>query len=201
MMSDAAAALDLAIATRDDAEAVAQVRVAAAGALTAAHGHGHWSGEATRAGVVVGMLHAQVWLARHDGEPVATFRLSTRKPWSIDRARFPACARPLYLTDMAIVPAWQRRGVGRRCLAQAIAAARAWPADAIWLDAYDAPAGAGDFYARCGFVEVARATYRGVPLRFFAYAVTYAAASAAEHPRHCGERDGGRVVEDAEQAP
>ncbi|MGZ8455532.1 MAG: GNAT family N-acetyltransferase [Gemmatirosa sp.] len=173
MMSDAGVAdvLDFAVATRDDAEAVAQVRAAAARALTAAHGRGHWSGEATRAGVVVGMLHAKVWLARHEDEPVATFRLSTRKPWSIDRTRFPACAHPLYLTDMAIVPAWQRRGVGRRCLATAIAAARAWPADALRLDAYDASAGAGEFYARCGFVEVARATYRGVPLRFFTYPI------------------------------
>jgi GNAT superfamily N-acetyltransferase len=168
---DAADALAFAVAAREDAEAVARVRVAAARALTAAHGHGHWSGEATRAGVVVGMLHAKVWLARHRGEPVATFRLSTRKPWSIDRSRFPACARPLYLTDMAVVPAWQRRGVGRRCLATAIAAARAWPADALRLDAYDAPAGAGDFYVRCGFVEVARATYRGVPLRFFTFPI------------------------------
>lgn len=172
MSSDADAAdlaLDFAVATRDDADAVAHVRVAAARALTAAHGHGQWSWETSRAGVVVGMLHAKVWLARHRGEPVATFRLSTRRPWSIDRLRFPRSARPLYLTDMAIVPAWQRRGVGRRCLATAIAAARAWPADALRLDAYDAPAGAGDFYARCGFVEVARATYRGVPRRYFTY--------------------------------
>ena len=44
---------------------------------------------------------------------------------------------------------------------------KAWPADAIRLDAYDAPAGAGDFYAKCGFREVGRATYRGVPLVYF----------------------------------
>ncbi len=160
--------LTFAIATPDDADAVARVRVDAARDLTARHGHGHWSGEATARGVVAGMRQARIWLATVDGAPAATFRLSTRKPWAIDRARFAPCARPLYLTDMAVAPAWQRRGVGRRCLDEARAAARAWPAGAIWLDAYDAPAGAGDFYARCGFREVARAAYRGVPLRYFA---------------------------------
>ena len=46
-------------------------------------------------------------------------------------------------------------------------ATQAWPADAIRLDAYDADAGAGDFYAKCGFREVGKATYREVPLRYF----------------------------------
>jgi hypothetical protein len=32
------------------------------------------------------------------------------------------------------------------------------------LDAYDAAAGAGDFYAKRGFPEVGRVTYRGTPL-------------------------------------
>jgi hypothetical protein len=47
------------------------------------------------------------------------------------------------------------------------AIARAWPADAVRLDAYDAPAGAGGFYARCGYRERGRVTYRGVPLIYF----------------------------------
>ena len=160
--------LTFVIATRDDADAIARLRVDAARDLTARHGHGHWSAEATARGVIAGMRQARVWLASIDGAPAATFRLSTRKPWAIDRAHFAPCARPLYLTDMAVAPAWQRRGVGRRCLDEARAAARAWPAGAIWLAASDAPAGAGAFYARCGFREVARAAYRGVPLRYFA---------------------------------
>ena len=35
------------------------------------------------------------------------------------------------------------------------------------LDAYDGAAGAGRFYAKCGFLEVGRKTYRGVPLVYF----------------------------------
>jgi hypothetical protein len=45
--------------------------------------------------------------------------------------------------------------------------ARAWPADAIRLDAFDAEAGAGCFYRKCGFREIARVTYKGAPLVYF----------------------------------
>jgi len=67
----------------------------------------------------------------------------------------------------AVDPSRQRRGIGRRLVAEAIAMAREWPADAIRLDAYDAPAGAGPFYAKCGFREVARVIYRTVPLVYY----------------------------------
>jgi len=35
------------------------------------------------------------------------------------------------------------------------------------LDAYDAQAGAGEFYRKCGFEEVGRVIYRGTPLIYF----------------------------------
>jgi hypothetical protein len=44
---------------------------------------------------------------------------------------------------------------------------RAWPGDAIRLDAYDAEAGAGKFYAKCGFRERGRVVYRKTPLIYF----------------------------------
>ena len=40
-------------------------------------------------------------------------------------------------------------------------------AAAIRLDAYDSTAGAGGFYARCGYREVGRVTYRGTALIYF----------------------------------
>jgi hypothetical protein len=52
-------------------------------------------------------------------------------------------------------------------LKEAGAVARAWPADAIRLDAFDADAGAGGFYAKCGWGEVARVTYKKDPLIYF----------------------------------
>jgi GNAT superfamily N-acetyltransferase len=156
--------LSFADATGDDATTVAALRVAAARDLTARYGAGHWSSEDSERGVLHELRHSRIRLARRGRTPVATFRLATRKPWAIDPTHFTPCERPLYLTAMAVHPDWQRRGVGRRCLADAVRAAHAWPADAIRLDAYDADAGAAEFYARCGFAEVGRVTYRGVPL-------------------------------------
>ena len=68
---------------------------------------------------------------------------------------------------MAVAPSAQRTGAGRELLEHAVVAARGWPADCIRLDAYDAPAGAGEFYARCGFTEVGRVVYRKTPLIYF----------------------------------
>jgi GNAT superfamily N-acetyltransferase len=61
----------------------------------------------------------------------------------------------------------QRQGIGRLLVAEAVKQARAWAANAIRLDAFDADAGAGAFYAKCGFREVGRVTYRKAPLIYF----------------------------------
>jgi ribosomal protein S18 acetylase RimI-like enzyme len=80
---------------------------------------------------------------------------------------FSPSQRPLYLTTMAVGPDRQRKGLGRLCIDAACRIAREWPADAIRLDAWDAEAGAGGFYRKCGFREVGRATYRNAPLIYF----------------------------------
>jgi GNAT superfamily N-acetyltransferase len=150
-----------------DAAEVAALQVAVAQALTERFGKSHWSREPTEHGVRYDMRISQVWTARSDGTLVATFRLATKKPWAIDRAYFTPSTRPLYLTDMAVLPALQRQGIGTRCIDEIFRITREWPADAIRLDAYDADAGAGAFYARSGFVEVGRVIYRKVPLVYF----------------------------------
>ena len=61
--------------------------------------------------------------------------------------------------------------LGRRCVETALDVARAWPADAICLDAYDTDAGAGDFYRKCGFREVGRVTYKNTPLIYFEWLI------------------------------
>ena len=151
----------------DDAAAIAALRTAVAQHLTKDFGPGHWSAVATERGVLRHLRESQVLVARAPSGLVATLRLATRKPWSIDQLRYAPSRLPLYLSDMAVTPEHQRRGVGRLCLEEAARLARAWPADAIRLDAYDAPAGAGAFYAKCGFHEVGRAAYRGTPLIYF----------------------------------
>ncbi len=94
-------------------------------------------------------------------------RLATKKPWAIDVSYFTPVKRPLYLTGIAVSVAHQRHGLGRRALEDACAIAEEWPADAIRLDTYDAKAGAGGFYARCGFLERGRAVYKGDPLVYY----------------------------------
>ncbi|HTK31836.1 MAG TPA: GNAT family N-acetyltransferase [Candidatus Saccharimonadaceae bacterium] len=150
-----------------DAAAIADVRNAAAEWLTRAFGRGHWSLECTAAGVARGLTGSRVLVAREDGRVIGTLRLAAKKPWAIDARAFTSVERALYLLDMAVAPERQRSGVGRRLLEAADGAARAWPAASIRLDAYDAPAGAGPFYARCGYREIGRAVYRGVPLLYF----------------------------------
>ena len=162
-----AASLAFRQATLDDVGAIVAIRSAAAQELGRRFGEGPWSREASARAVSAGFRQSMLWLAFERDEPVGTLRLSTRKPWAIDRAFFTSVSRPLYLTDMAVHPAHQRRGVGRALLAEAERVTLAVPAQAIWLDAYDAAAGASGFYAACGFREVGRRAYRDVPLVYF----------------------------------
>ncbi len=160
--------LTFAAAVPGDAAAIATLRNAAGERLTTEHGKGHWSSAVTERGVLAGIHpHSRTLVARRGDAIVGTLRLITKKPWAIDTAYFTAVRRPLYLIDMAVDPSHQRQGIGRRLLDFAVEAARAWPAEAIRLDAYDGPAGAGGFYARCGYREVGRVVYRRTPLVYF----------------------------------
>jgi GNAT superfamily N-acetyltransferase len=161
--------MDVRVATAVDGDAaeIAALRTAVADRLTDRFGRGHWSGAVTEKAVLRAVRSARVLVARSDGRIVGTLTLSTKKPWAIDTKYFTAVDRPLYLTDMAVDPAVQRMGIGRQLLDDAASIARSWPADAIRLDSYDADAGAGPFYAKCGLREVGRVTYRGNPLIYF----------------------------------
>jgi GNAT superfamily N-acetyltransferase len=162
--------LDFASPTNSDAAALAALHRAVADELTRRFGQGPWSSAPSERAVLAGLRRPKferILLARSNRRIVGTLRLATKKPWAIDTAYFTAAERPLYLTGMAVHPDLQGKGVGRLLLREAEAVARAWPADAIRLDAFDADAGAGGFYAKCGFREVARVSYKGNPLVYF----------------------------------
>jgi GNAT superfamily N-acetyltransferase len=154
-------------ATPDDAPVMAGLQNMVAGALTARYGEGHWSSLATERGAAASQRHARVRLGIKDKRVVTMLRLAPKKPWAIDVAYFTPAKQPLYLTGMAVAVARQNAGFGRLALEDAIAVARAWPADAIRLDAYDAEAGAGEFYRKCGFRDRGRKEYRGTPLAYY----------------------------------
>jgi hypothetical protein len=80
----------------------------------------------------------------------------------------------LHAGKAAVVPDWDGRlggtsgtRVGKHGTRRRVHIAEEWPADAVRLDAYDANAGAGRFYARCGFTERGRVVYKGDPLVYF----------------------------------
>lgn len=135
--------------------------------LTTQYGYGHWSSCTSESAVLLDLRVPIVCAGWRGDRLLATFRLATKRPWAIDPSHFTDCRRPLYLTSMAVEPDLQRQGIGRLCIEEARRLAQAWPADAIRLDAYDAEAGAGGFYAKAGFREVARLAYRGTPLVYF----------------------------------
>jgi GNAT superfamily N-acetyltransferase len=157
----------LQLANSRDAAPLAALHSSVAKHLTDTHGPGPWSSVTSEKGVLFAMRASTIFVARLDGELVGTLRLATKKPWAIDTDYFSNSKKPLYLLAMAIAPARQRQGLGRLCLEEAKRIAAEWSADAIRLDAYDAKAGAGEFYARCGWRETGRAIYRGAPLIYY----------------------------------
>ncbi len=151
-------------ATPKDVAAIASLQNAVAGALTARHGDGPWSSSTSERSAELSLRHARVRVGVSARRIVTVLRLATKKPWAIDVSYFTPVKRPLYLTGMAVSVAQQGQALGRAALQDARAVAGAWPADAIRLDAFDAPAGAGAFYERCGYEERARVAYKGNPL-------------------------------------
>jgi GNAT superfamily N-acetyltransferase len=150
-----------------DVAAIAALRASVAHRLTLDFGEGHWSAGGTETGVIRDLATPGLYVVRDRDHLIATLRLASKKPWAIDPSYFSASQSPLYLTSMAVEPTRQRQGVGRDCMEEAVRIARAKSADAIRLDAYDAPAGAGPFYEKCGFREVGRVTYRNTPLIYY----------------------------------
>ena len=161
--------MKLAISTAGPADALelAALHTAVAEDLTRRYGRGFWSTRTSEKGALLALRNGRVLVARRGKTVVGTLNLPTKKPWAIDVSYFTPVGKSLYLTGMAVTPLMQRHGIGRRLIKEAVKQARAWPADAIRLDAFDADAGAGGFYAKCGFREVGRVVYRKNPLIYF----------------------------------
>jgi GNAT superfamily N-acetyltransferase len=158
------------IAGPEDAAELAALQKASADELTRRFGQGAWSGSASEREILATMRlpkFSKKLVARARGRIIGTLRLATKKPWAIDTAYFTPVTRPLYLVGMAVHPRHQGKGVGRTLVNEAVDLAREWPGDGIRLDAWDAEAGAGGFYAKCGFRLAAHAKYKGAPLVYY----------------------------------
>jgi GNAT superfamily N-acetyltransferase len=154
-------------ATNRDVPDLVLLRIKVNRHLAWKYGEGFWVARPTEKGARAQMQRGTVYIARFRNQLIASLTFSTRKPWAIDRKYFRPSKNPLYLTAMAVDPRYQGKGIGRLCLEEARRIATEWPADAIRLDAFDAHAGAGDFYRKCGYREVGRAVYRQTRLIYF----------------------------------
>jgi GNAT superfamily N-acetyltransferase len=155
--------MKLQLAVADDIAELVAMRTRVSQDLAKRFGEGFWAGKHAEGGERFLMRIGQVYVARYRGRLIATLTLTKRKPWSIDVKHFHATGKPMYLRAMAVDPAHQRKGVGRMCIEEAQRIARESWFQAIRLDAFDCAAGAGDFYRKCGFTEVARVNYKCVP--------------------------------------
>lgn len=159
--------ISIVVATARDARPLAALRAAVAQEMTRQHGEGGWSVIPGKATVLRQIRASRVLVARVANEIVGTVRLTSAKLWAFDSSAFAPVSSALYVLGLAVAPSARNLGIGRRLMDAAKAAVPAWPADALWLDAYDGAAGAGPFYRRCGFHEVGRTTFDGVPLIYF----------------------------------
>ena len=159
--------LSFAVAVEGDADELAALHARAGEELTRLYGQGHWSLYEKVKGVLRGITTARTVCAHQSGQIVGTYRLATKKPWAIDLTYFTPVRKVVYLQSMAVLPSVQRQGVGRALIGHAVRYAVENGIDAIRLDAYDAPAGAGGFYAKCGFRARGGKVYRNVPLLYF----------------------------------
>jgi GNAT superfamily N-acetyltransferase len=159
--------ISISAATARDARPLAALRTAVAQEMTRQFGEGHWSTCPSKAEVVRQLRASHVLVARRGTEIIGTVRLARALPWAIDSSCFAPVSKALYVLGLAVSPHCRGMGVGRQLMDAAKDAARAWPAEALWLDAYDHSAGAGPFYMECGFRRVGRTQYREVPLIYY----------------------------------
>ena len=151
-----------------DAATVRGLRAAAAEELMRRCGEGHWSEVFTVATIKKHLAEKAVFLVDLDVTPVATFELHTNKPFWYSTAWFAEPDAPaFYLLHMAVLPARQRHGIGRHIMSEIEDMARGQGHRAVRFDAYDALAGAGAFYQKCGYELVHSGSFNGVPLEYY----------------------------------
>lgn len=135
--------------------------------MTRQFGEGDWSAIPGKATVLKQIRASRVLVARLEDEIVGTVRLTSANLGVIDTSAFTPVSSALYVLGLAVAPRARHLGVGRRLMEAAKAAVTGWPAEALWLDAYDNAAGVGSFYRQCGFREVGRTRFNGLPLIWF----------------------------------
>lgn len=113
-------------------------------------------------------------VARQGADIVGTVRLIQANPVLFDASAFTPVSVALYLIGLAVAPQARSQGVGGELVEECKSIARAWPAQALWLDTYDHAAGAGRFYEERGFRNVGRTVLRDAPVRYYEWSAAEA---------------------------
>jgi GNAT superfamily N-acetyltransferase len=103
--------------------------------------------------VLGGIRTCDTVVARDGGEIVASFRLDYAGGFA-GVAPFTEVPSSAYLRALVVLPARHRRGLGRRCLAEAERRARAHGAQVIRLDTNDDAFRGAELYTACGYRQV-----------------------------------------------
>jgi len=154
-----------------EARALAALRSAVARGMTEKFGQGPWSACPSKVEVVRQLRASHVLVARQGTELLGTVRLVRALPWAIDSSSFTPVTKPWYVLGLAVAPQYRGKGVGRELMEAAKNTACSRGAHALWLDAYEPPAGAGPFYLKCGFRMVGRTAQGDVPLSLYEWLV------------------------------
>ena len=144
------------------------LRQRAADQLTRLHGRGHWSNVGSVPTIRKHAAAGTLFGVERDSALIGTFTLSEQKIGFYHKSWFREPDAPaLYLTNMAIDPAEQRKGIARCPMKYIERIARERELRALRFDAYDAPAGAGPFYRKCAYTLVHRGTIGAVGLEYY----------------------------------
>lgn len=155
-------------ATADQLRELYALRKQAADDLSARFGSGHWGRVGSFRTMQEHQKQGLIYAGLRGQELVAMLRYSTQRPRFYRMEWFTDPDAPAgHLTQMAVRTDLQDSGYGRACVAAIEAIARRGGASYIRLDSYDAPAGAGEFYRKCGYQQVHRGEFNRVPLIYW----------------------------------
>ena len=155
------------LATENDIPAVLKLRLAIDEDQAERFGDDRYRTAISEKSVARSLKSSRIIVATRRGRIVGLVSMGTKKPWAIDLSYFTPARKAVYLYNVDVQPELQRSGIGRQLIDRVKIMAKEWPVDAIRLDAYDGPAGAGPFYRKCGFKKLKHVVYRTVPLVYY----------------------------------
>ncbi|HEY2744616.1 MAG TPA: GNAT family N-acetyltransferase [Polyangia bacterium] len=132
---------------------IAHAILADCGRALAAAGYHNWDPPYPLERMRAEATSRQIYIVTDGGAPIATYTITTTMPHPYPPAIFAPDVPALYLNRLAVIPARWRGGLGRICMDDVEARARAAGCRAVRFDAFRDNHGILDFYRRLGYVD------------------------------------------------